>query len=229
MIELKKGEVPEVILNQLYKFTDLQTTFSVIMLALVDGMPRILNLKEIMNYYIEHQKDVITRRTQFDLNKAKERAHVLEGYRIALANIDEIVELIKNAPDGPTARDQLIANYSLSEKQAEAILQMRLQRLTGLERDKIEEEYQELLKTIAYLTSILEDESKLLGIIKDELLELKERYKDERRTDIREEAVDLEIEDLIADEQMVITLTHQGYIKRLPWILTAARGEAVRG
>lgn len=216
MIELKKGEVPEVILNQLYKFTDLQTTFSVIMLALVDGMPRILNLKEIMNYYIEHQKDVITRRTQFDLNKAKERAHVLEGYRIALANIDEIVELIKNAPDGPTARDQLIANYSLSEKQAEAILQMRLQRLTGLERDKIEEEYQELLKTIAYLTSILEDESKLLGIIKDELLELKERYKDERRTDIREEAVDLEIEDLIADEQMVITLTHQGYIKRLP-------------
>ena len=216
MIELKKGEVPEVILNQLFKYTDLQTTFSVIMLALVDGMPKILNLKQIMNHYIEHQKDVITRRTQYDLNKARERAHILEGYRIALANIDEIVDLIKNAPDGPTAREKLIAIYSLTEKQAEAILQMRLQRLTGLERDKIEAEYQELLKTIAYLTSILEDESKLLGIIKEELLELKRKYQDERRTDIREEAVDLEIEDLIADEQMVITLTHQGYIKRQP-------------
>jgi len=216
MIELKKGEVPEVILNQLFKYTDLQTTFSVIMLALVDGMPRILNLKEIMAHYIGHQKVVLTRRTEFDLNKAKARAHILEGYRIALANIDEIVDLIKNAPDTPTAKEKLMTIYSFSEKQAEAILQMRLQRLTGLERDKVEEEYQELLKTIAYLTSILEDENKLLGIIKEELLRIKGKYQDERRTEIREESVDLDIEDLIADEQMVITLTHEGYIKRMP-------------
>ncbi|MFW6305874.1 MAG: DNA gyrase subunit A [Bacillota bacterium] len=215
MIELKRGEVPEVVLNQLLKYTRLQTTFSVIMLALVDGMPKVLNLKEILQHYINHQRDVVTRRTQYDLNKAEARAHILEGYRIALENIDEIVEMIKNAPDVDIARSSLMNNYSLSEKQADAILKMRLQSLTGLERDKIEDEYKRLLEKIAYLRSILENEDKLLGIIKDEITELKEKYNDERRTDIRDQAVDLEIEDLIAEEQMVITLTHQGYIKRM--------------
>ncbi len=215
MIELKKGEVPEIILNQLFKYTRLQTTFSVIMLALVDGMPKVLNLKEMLSYYIEHQKDVVTRRTRYDLNKAEKRAHLLEGYKIALANIDQIVELIKNAPDVDTAREGLMSNYSLSEEQANAILRMRLQSLTGLEREKIEAEYQDLLKKIAYLRSILENEEKLLSIIKEEIKELREKYNDERRTGIRDQAVDLDIEDLIAEEQMVITLTHQGYIKRM--------------
>jgi len=215
MIELKKGEVPEIVLNQLFKYTRLQSTFSVIMLALVDGVPRILNLKQILEYYIEHQKDVLTRRTKFDLAKAEARAHILEGYKIAIANIDEIVELIKNAPDVDTAREGLMSIYGLSEKQADAILRMRLQSLTGLERDKIEEEYQELIEKIGYLKSILESKIKLMAIIKDEIKELKEKYNDERRTDIKNQVVDLEIEDLIAEEQMVITLTHQGYIKRM--------------
>lgn len=215
MIELKRGEVPEVVLNQLFKFTRLQVTFSVIMLSLVNGMPQVLNLKEMIKYYIEHQKDVVTRRTQYELNKAEARAHILEGYKIALANIDEIVKLIKEAPDVDTARKGLIDNYELSEKQADAILRMRLQSLTGLEREKIEEEYQGLLKKITYLKSILASEEKLLNIIKDELLELKDKYADERRTSIQEKAADLDIEDLIAEEPMVITLTHQGYIKRM--------------
>lgn len=215
MIELKRGEVPEVILNQLFKYTRLQVTFSVIMLALVDGMPEVLNLKEMIGHYIEHQKDVVTRRTQYDLDKAQARAHILEGYKIALANIDEIVKLIKEAPDVETAREGLIANYELSEKQANAILRMRLQSLTGLERDKIEDEYRQLLKKISYLKSILDSEDKLLEIIKEELLALKDKYTDERRTSIQDRAADLEIEDLIAEEPMVITLTHQGYIKRM--------------
>jgi len=215
MIELKKGEVPQVILNQLFKYTRLQVTFSIIMIALVNGLPRVLNLKEILRHYIEHQKDVVTRRTQYDLNKAEDRAHILEGYRIALANIDEIVKLIKEAPDVDTAREGLINNFNLTDRQADAILRMRLQSLTGLERDKIEAEYQELLKKIAYLKSILADENKLLGIIKEELQELKEQYQDERRTEIVDKSVDLDIEDLIAEEQMVITLTHHGYIKRM--------------
>jgi len=215
MIELKKGEVPQVILNQLFKYTRLQVTFSIIMIALVNGLPRVLNLKEILRHYIEHQKDVVTRRTQYDLNKAEDRAHILEGYRIALTNIDEIVKLIKEAPDVDTAREGLINNFNLTDRQADAILRMRLQSLTGLERDKIEAEYQELLKKIAYLKSILADENKLLGIIKEELQELKEQYQDERRTEIVDKSVDLDIEDLIAEEQMVITLTHHGYIKRM--------------
>ncbi len=215
MIELKKGEVPQVILNQLFKYTRLQVTFSIIMIALVDGLPQVLNLKEILKHYIKHQKEVVTRRTQYDLEKAENRAHILEGYRIALANIDEIVRLIKEAPDVDTAREGLINNFQLSDKQADAILRMRLQSLTGLERDKIEAEYQELLEKIAYFRSILADENKLLGIIKEEILELKEQYQDERRTEIVDRAADLEIEDLIAEEQMVITLTHHGYIKRM--------------
>jgi DNA gyrase subunit A len=216
MIELKKGEIPQVVLNQLFKYTRLQVTFSVIMLALVDGMPRVLNLKELLSHYLNHQREVVTRRTRYDLNKAEARAHILEGYRIALANIDEIVQLIKSAPDVATAKKGLITNYLLTETQADAILHMRLQSLTGLERDKIEAEYLELKEKISYYKSILEDEKKLLQIIKDELNELKEKYRDERRTGILDQPVDLEIEDLIAEEQVVIILTHQGYIKRMP-------------
>ncbi len=215
MIEIKKGEVPQVVLNQLYRYTQLQVTFSVIMLALVDGKPRVLNLKDILENYLNHQKEVVTRRTRHELEKAEARAHILEGYQIALANIDQIVELIKRSPDVTTAKNELIKNYSLSEKQAEAILRMRLQNLTGLERDKIEAEHRELLEKINYYRSILADKGKLLSIIKEELLELKKRYNDVRRTIILDKAVDLEVEDLIAEEQMVITLTHQGYIKRM--------------
>lgn len=215
MIEIKKGEVPQVVLNQLYRYTQLQVTFSVIMLALVDGKPRVLNLKDILENYLKHQKEVVTRRTRHELEKAEARAHILEGYQIALANIDQIVELIKGSPDVTTAKNELIKNYSLSEKQAEAILRMRLQNLTGLERDKIEAEHRELLEKINYYRSILADKGKLLSIIKEELLELKKRYNDVRRTIILDKAVDLEVEDLIAEEQMVITLTHQGYIKRM--------------
>ena len=215
MIEIKKGEVPQVILNQLYRYTQLQVTFSVIMLALVDGKPRVLNLKDILENYLNHQKEIVTRRTRHELEKAEARAHILEGYQIALANIDQIVELIKRSPDVTTAKNELIKNYSLSEKQAEAILRMRLQNLTGLERDKIEAEHRELLEKINYYRSILADKGKLLSIIKEELLELKKRYNDVRRTIILDKAVDLEVEDLIAEEQMVITLTHQGYIKRM--------------
>lgn len=215
MIEIKKGEVPQVVLNQLYRYTQLQVTFSVIMLALVDGKPRVLNLKDILENYLNHQKEIVTRRTKHELEKAEARAHILEGYQIALANIDQIVELIKRSPDVITAKNELIKNYSLSEKQAEAILRMRLQNLTGLERDKIEAEHRELLEKIDYYRSILADKGKLLSIIKEELLELKKRYNDVRRTIILDKAVDLEVEDLIAEEQMVITLTHQGYIKRM--------------
>ena len=215
MIEIKKGEVPQVVLNQLYRYTQLQVTFSVIMLALVDGKPRVLNLKDILENYLNHQKEIVTRRTRHELEKAEARAHILEGYQIALANIDQIVELIKRSPDVTTAKNELIKNYSLSEKQAEAILRMRLQNLTGLERDKIEAEHRELLEKINYYRSILADKGKLLSIIKEELLELKKRYNDVRRTIILDKAVDLEVEDLIAEEQMVITLTHQGYIKRM--------------
>ncbi|ACL68770.1 DNA gyrase, A subunit [Halothermothrix orenii H 168] len=216
VIELKKGTVPKVILNRLYKYTQLQVTYGVIMLALVDGMPRVLTLKELLNHYLEHQKEVVTRRTKYQLDKAEARAHILEGLRIALANIDDIVQLIREAPDVDTARRGLIENFNLTEKQAEAILRMRLQRLTGLERDKIEAEYKELKEKIAYYRSILADEGKLLGIIKDELLELKEKFQDERRTEISIQAVDLDVEDLIPEEQVVITLTHHGYIKRMP-------------
>ncbi|WP_233487052.1 MULTISPECIES: DNA gyrase subunit A [unclassified Halanaerobium] len=216
VIELKKEATPEVVLNQLYKHSRLQVTFSVIMIALVDNEPKVLSLKDILEHYIEHQKEVVRRRTQYDLDKALDRAHILEGYRIALANIDEIVEMIKNAEDVNNARINLMENYNLSETQADAILRMRLQSLTGLERDKIEEEYADLQKKIAYYRSILTDEEKLLEIIKEEILEIKKKYNDDRRTSIHERVTDLEIEDLIEEENIVITMTHQGYIKRMP-------------
>ncbi|ABB16016.1 DNA gyrase subunit A [Carboxydothermus hydrogenoformans] len=216
VIELKRDANPQVVLNQLFKHTQLQDTFGIIMLALVDNQPRILNLKEILFYYLEHQKDVVTRRTRYDLNKAEERAHILEGLKIALANLDEVIKIIRGSKDVDTAREGLMSRFGLTEKQAQAILDMRLQRLTALEREKIDEEYRELIKKIEYFNSILADERVLLGVIRQELLEIKEKYGDARRTQITNEESIFDEEDLIAEEDMVITITHQGYIKRLP-------------
>lgn len=215
VIELKKDANPNVILNLLYKHTKMQDTFGVIMLALVDNQPQILNLKQILEHYIAYQKDVITRRTIFDLNKAKARAHILEGLIIALDYIDEVISIIRNSKTNEIAKITLIDKFGLSEKQAVAILEMKLKKLTGLEREKIEEEYQELIKQIEYLTSILESEEKLFGVIKDELIEIKNKYNDERRTHIEEVVNDIDIEDLIQEEEVTITLTHAGYIKRI--------------
>ncbi|GAV22102.1 DNA gyrase subunit A [Carboxydothermus pertinax] len=216
VIELKRDANPQIVLNQLFKHTQLQDTFGIIMLALVDNQPRILNLKEILFYYLEHQKDVVTRRTRYDLNKAEERAHILEGLKIALANLDEVIKIIRSSKDVDTARQGLMSRFKLTEKQAQAILDMRLQRLTALEREKIDEEYRELIKKIEYFNSILADERVLLGVIRQELLEIKEKYGDARRTKITNEESIFDEEDLIAQEDMVITITHQGYIKRLP-------------
>lgn len=215
VIELKKDANPNVVLNLLYKHTKMQDTFGVIMLALVDNQPQILNLKQILEHYIAYQKDVITRRTIFDLNKAKARAHILEGLIIALDYIDEVISIIRNSKTNEIAKTTLIDRFGLSEKQAVAILEMKLKKLTGLEREKIEEEYEELIKQIEYLTSILESEEKLFGVIKDELIEIKNKYNDERRTHIEEVVNDIDIEDLIQEEEVTITLTHAGYIKRI--------------
>lgn len=217
VIELKKDANPNVVLNLLYKHTKMQDTFGVIMLALVDNQPQILNLKQILEHYIAYQKDVITRRTIFDLNKAKARAHILEGLIIALDYIDEVISIIRNSKTNEIAKTTLIDKFGLSEKQAVAILEMKLKKLTGLEREKIEEEYEELIKQIEYLTSILESEEKLFAVIKSELIEIKNKYKynDERRTHIEEVVNDIDIEDLIQEEEVTITLTHAGYIKRI--------------
>ena len=215
VIELKRDANPNVTLNLLYKHTKMQDTFGVIMLALVDNEPQVLNLKQVLNHYIEFQRDVITRRTIFELNKANARAHILEGLRIALDNIDEVINIIRSSKTSEIARNSLIEIFSLSEKQASAILEMRLRRLTGLERDKIEEEYAEIMKQIEYLNSILESEEKLLGVIKEELLEIKNKYNDERRTKIEKVVNEIDIEDLIQEEEVIITLTHGGYIKRI--------------
>ncbi len=215
-IELRKDANPKVVLNQLYKHTQMQDNFGVILLALVDGKPKILGLKDTLYYYLEHQKEVVTRRTEFELRKARERAHIVEGLRIALQNLDEVIKTIRGSKDVPTARVELMAKFALSELQAQAILDMRLQKLTGLERDKLEQEYKELLERIAYLESILADEGLLLGIIKDELLAVRDKYADERRTQITHSEEELEIEDLIPKEDVLITITHKGYIKRMP-------------
>lgn len=229
VIELKRESTPQIVLNQLYKHSQLQVTFSVIMIALVDNEPKVLSLKRILEHYLEHQKEVITRRTQYDLDKALDRAHILEGYKIALANIDEIVEMIKNADDVESARINLMEDYKLSEVQADAILRMRLQSLTGLERDKIESEYNNLQEKITYYRSILASEEKLLKIVKSEILALKEKYNDERRTSIRDRATDLVVEDLIEEEQIVITMTNQGYIKRMPLDLYRSQRRGGKG
>ncbi len=216
VIELKRDQNSQVILNQLYKHTQLQTTFGIIMLALVDRRPRILNLKQVLLLYIDHRKDIIIKRTTYDLNKAQERAHILEGLKIALSNIDKIVKLIRSSKTTAEAKSGLISNFSLSDRQAQAILEMQLQRLTSLEREKIEEEYLDLIKKIEFYNAILASEKKVLSIIKEELAELKKRFSDERRSEIVAAAEDLEIEDLIAEEDVVITISHSGYIKRLP-------------
>lgn len=216
VIELKRDANANVVLNRLYKHTKMQDTFGVIMLALVNNEPKVLNLKEILVNYLNHQKDVVTRRTIFELDKANARAHILEGLRIALDHIDEVITLIRGSKTGQEAKDGLMSKFNLTEKQAQAILDLRLQRLTGLERDKIEDEYSELMKTIAYLQSILNSEEVLLGIIKDELVEVKAKYGDERRTQIEKNPYSFEDEDLIDDDEIVITLTHGGYVKRLP-------------
>jgi DNA gyrase subunit A len=216
VIDLKRDAQAAVILNQLYKRTQMQTTFGTILLALVDGVPRVLTLKQMMEFFIAHREDVIVKRTKFDLAKAEARAHILEGLKKALDHIDEIVQLIKKAKDVDQARAQLMKTFKLSEIQAQAILDMRLQRLTGLQRKKIEDEYKETIKLIAYLKSILDSRTKVLAIIKEDLLSAAKDYASDRRTEIVEATTDFEIEDLIAEEDMAISISHGGYIKRLP-------------
>lgn len=216
VIELKKDANPNIILNQLFKHTKMQDTFGVIMLALVDGEPKVLNLKEVLTHYINFQKEIITRRTKFDLNKALARAHILEGLRIALDYIDEVISIIRSSKTALEAQENLMKRFDLSDKQAEAIVEMKLRRLTGLEREKIEEEYNSLLKDIAYFKEILESEQLVLKIIKEELTEIKLKYGDERKTAIEKNENDIDVEDLIQEQNVVITQTHAGYIKRIP-------------
>ena len=216
MVELKQGAIPQVVLNQIYKHTQAQTSFGVIMLSLVDGVPRTLNLKETLHYYIKHQEEVIVRRTTFDLKKAEERAHILEGLVIALDNIDEVITIIRGSQDDDEAKVALMERFGLSQAQTEAILEMRLRRLTGLEREKIETELDELLERIAYYKKVLADNSLVRKIIKDEIIEIKNRFSNKRRTELAADAKDLEVEDLIAEEDMVVTITRTGYVKRLP-------------
>ncbi len=223
VVELRRDANANVILNQLYKHTQFQDSFGVIMLALVDGRPKILNLKEVLHYYIKHQEDVITRRTRYELKKAEARAHILEGLTIALDNLDAVITMIRESRTAEIAKESLMQAFKLSDKQAQAILDLRLQRLTGLERDKIEEEYEATLKAIEEYKAILADENRILGIIREELTAVKEKYGDERRTRITIDTSSFHVEDLIAEEDVVITLTHNNYIKRMP--LTAYRNQ----
>ena len=215
VIELRKDINPDIMLNQLYKHTQLQDTFGVIMLALVDNQPRILTLKQVLHYYIQHQEDVITRRTRYELSKAEARAHILEGLTIALDHLDAVITTIRESQTADIARNALMDGFKLSEKQAQAILDLRLQRLTGLEREKIEEEYQEVLKKIEWLKSVLADESKMMTIIKEELTAVKEKDGDARRTTITYDVSQMSEEDLIADEDVVLTISHNNYLKRM--------------
>lgn len=215
VIEIKRDANANIVLNQLFKHTKLQDTFGIIMLALVDNEPQILNLKQILVHYLNFQKEVIRRRTQFELDKASARGHTLEGLRIALDNIDAIIKLIKSSKSTSEAKNRLMIEYELSEKQAQAILDMKLQRLTGLEREKIEDEYKEIMQTIKRLSEILEKEELILNIIKEELIEIKQKYGDDRRTSIEMDITDIKIDDLIQEKEVVITLTKSGYIKRV--------------
>ncbi len=214
-IELRKDVNPNVILNQLYKHTQLQDTFGVIMLALVNNEPRVLSLLDMLRYYLEHQEDVVTRRTKYELNKAQERAHILEGLLIALDHIDRVIQIIRGSQNVQIAKNSLMEEFNLDDVQAQAIVDMRLRTLTGLERDKIEKEYQELMERINYLKEILADEKKLLGVIRDEILLISEKYGDDRRTRIGYDEFDISMEDLIPVRDTVITMTHLGYIKRM--------------
>ena len=216
VIETKRGSQPEVIINQLFKHTQMQVTFGVIMLALVNGAPKVLTLVETMKYFLAHRMDVLIRRTQYELDAAERRAHILEGYIIALDNIDEVIEVIKKSKDVETARTRLMSKFKLSVIQAKAILDMRLQRLTGLERKKIEDEYKEILKLIERLRGILDNEKKRETIIKDELIALRDKYGDERRTEVIKNYQEFSLEDIIAEEDVVVTISHSGFIKRFP-------------
>ena len=216
VVDLKRDANARVVLNRLFKYTPMQQTFGIIMLALVDGSPKVMGLRDMIRHYLDHQKEVIVHRTRYELGKAEARAHILEGLRIALDNIDAVIALIRASKTVEEARQGLMERFDLTEKQASAILDMRLQKLTGLEREKVEEEYAELQKTIEYLRAVLASEQMVLNIIKRELEEIKERYGDERRTAIVAAEAELEVEDLIAEEDVVITLTHHGYVKRTP-------------
>lgn len=216
VIDVKSGEHAQVVLNQLYKHTQMYTSFGIIMLALVRNQPKVLSLKELLAHFVEHRKEVITRRTQYELRKAEERLHILEGFKIALDNLDEIVELIKGSESPAAAKAGLVRTFALSERQAQAILEMRLQRLTALERDKILEERRELIATVAKLKEILGSEKLILDLAVEELTELREKFGDERRTEIVEDVGEISIEDLITDEEMVVTTTYGGYIKSIP-------------
>ena len=214
VIEVKKDAVPEVVLNQLYKQTQFEDTFGIILLALVDGAPQVMSLKQLLNEFLTFRQDIVIKRTEFDLRKAEDRAHILEGLKIALSDIDKIIETIKKSPDPKTAKEKLIKNFKLSDKQSQAILDMRLQKLTGLETEKIIAEYKEIIQLIAELKGILESEAKRMEIIKEELTEIKEKYGEERRTEVIEKWSAKGMEDMIADEEVVLTVTHNGYIKR---------------
>ena len=229
VIELKRSEIPLVVLNNLYKHSQLQTTFGVIMLALVNNRPEVLNLKQILHHFIEHRREVVVRRTAFELRKAEERAHILEGLKIALDNLDAVITLIRRSQSPDEARAGLMRQFSLSEIQANAILDMRLQRLTQLERNKLVEEYKEVLKQIEYLKSVLGSEPLVRKIIKDELNEIREAYKDDRKTQIVKEEAEINVEDLIAEEEVVVTISHTGYIKRNPVSLYRAQRRGGKG
>src|SRR6266545_6490291 len=229
VIELKKSEIPLVLLNNLYKHTPMQSTFGVIMLALVNNRPEVLNLKQILEAFIEHRREVVLRRTAYDLRKAEERAHILEGLKIALDNLDAVIALIKRSHSPEEARGGLMRQFALSEIQANAILDMKLQRLTLLEREKLAQEYEEIIKRIAYLKSVLASEALVRQLIKDELGALKEEYKDERRTQIVPEEAEINVEDLIAQEEVVVTISHAGYIKRNPVSLYRAQRRGGKG
>jgi len=231
VVEMKKDSNSEVILNQLFKMTQMQSTYGMNMLALVKGQPRILGLKELLQYFIDHRHEIIDRRTRFDLAEAEKRAHILEGYKIALDNIDAVIELIKKSKDPGAAKEGLMEKFRLSEIQAQAILEMRLQRLTGLERDKIIAEYEETIKLIEELKGILASRERRMQIIKDELSEMKDKFSDERRTQIIEEDIDedFSIEDLIAEEDMIVTISHSGYVKRLSISAYRRQNRGTRG
>jgi len=229
VMELKRGEIPQILVNQLYKHTPMQSTFGVIMLALVHNRPELLNLKEILEAFIDHRREVVVRRTAYDLRKAEERAHILEGLKIALSHLDAVIALIRRSRSPEEARTGLMAQFSFSEIQANAILDMKLQRLTQLERDKLTQEYEEIIKRIASLKSVLGSEALVRQIIKDELKALREEYKDERRTQIIPETAEINIEDLIAQEEVVVTISHAGYIKRNPVTLYRAQRRGGKG
>jgi DNA gyrase subunit A len=229
VIELRRDAVAQVVLNQLYANTQLQTTFGVIMLALVDNQPHILSLKKLLGYYLDHRQEVVTRRTRYDLERAREREHILAGLMVALDHLDAVIALIRRAPSPVEARQELVARFALSEIQAQAILDMRLQRLTGMERDKIQQEHTELLETIREYEAILGSDTRIRGIVKAELLELQDKYHDARRTEIIDSEEEIDLEDLIVEEDMVVTKSHTGYLKRQPLTLYQSQRRGGKG